>query len=95
MLGKLMQWGYDKGLKEIEKQVVKAIKEGRLVFSSATHVSYINKQGEIAKYDLEQMAKVAVEVGGWQDTMEKLGITNQDVVDILIKERAKQKKEDE
>jgi len=90
---KALDWGYKQGLKGIREKLQKAIKEKRLVFIGDNHVLYIDKKGKRAEHNFEQMVEVAIEAGGWQKNMESLAITHQDVVNILVEEYAKHKKE--
>lgn len=90
----IMGWGYRQGLKGIRKQIEKVIKKGRLAFLDDNKVSYTEKDGKQSEYDYSQFAEIAVDVGGWDNQMSTLGITRQDIVNILQEEYAKSKKGD-
>jgi len=89
----IASWGYKQGLKGIRKKIEKVVKSKRLVFLGDDNVLFIDKQGKKQWYNFTQMAQIAVDVGGWSGQMATLGITNQDIVNILVEEYAKHKKE--
>lgn len=89
----IYNWIYKGGLKGIRKQIQKVIKKKRLIFLGDNNVMYIDKKGKRMNFNFERFADVAIEAGGWSESMVKFGITNQDVVNILTEEYAKHKKE--
>lgn len=91
MYQKVADWGYKKGLKDIRKKIQKAIKNKRLVFLSDNYVLYTTPDDNKKTCNFPQMAQLAVAVGGWEENMKTLGITNQDIVNILTEEYAKSK----
>ena len=93
LFARTMDWGYKKGLKDIRKQIRRTIEKKRLVFLGDDNVLYIDRQGKRGTYSFDQMAEIAIEVGGWKGQMVQLGITHQDIVNILVEEYAKNKKE--
>lgn len=90
---KSVEWGCKQGLEGIRKQIEKVIKEKRLVFLGNDHVLYTDKEGVKRNYTFEQIANIAVYVGGWEQQMTTLGITVHDVVNVLTEEYAKHKRE--
>lgn len=88
----ISSWGYKQGIKGIRKKIEKAITENRLVFLGDNNVLYTDKQGKKQSMNLDQAVEVFIELGGWSRNMTTLGITNQDIVNILVEEYAKQKK---
>ena len=91
IIQKTMDWAYKKGIKDIRKQVGKIITKKRLVFLSDNQLLYINKQGKRSEYNFGQAASKFIVEGGWADQMAKLGITINDIENILVEEYAKQK----
>lgn len=92
-IGKAIAWGYGKGLKGIEKQIQKVIKQNRLVFLGDNKILFTDKRGKKREYTFDKMASKAIEDGGWADQMVDLGLTIQDIKDILTREYEKQKKD--
>jgi hypothetical protein len=92
LIDKVISWGNSKGLQYIEKQIQKVIKEKRLVFLDDNHVGFIDKDNKKHAYTFDQVVGVAIETGKWQEQMNTLGITTQDIKDILTQEYEKQNK---
>lgn len=82
-------WGKKRGLKDIEGKIQKRIREKRLVFLSENEVVYIDKYGNRARYTFDEVVDKFIAVGGWAEQMATLGITTQDVRDILQREYTK------
>jgi hypothetical protein len=93
LIDKAINWGYREGLKGIERQIQKVIKENRLVFLGDNNILFTDKHGKKASHTFDDMVKLLIEVGKWQKQMETLGLVEQDVKDILLQEYTKQKKE--
>ena len=93
MCDRMIMWGCSKGLDGIEKQIQKVIKRKRLTFLNDDKVLFINKKGKQMEYTFDKMASEAIDIGGWANSMAELGLTHQDVKDILMREYEKQKKE--
>jgi len=95
LLQKTMDWAYKKGINDIRKKIEKIIKKKRLVFLGDNHLLYINKQGKRNEYSFGQASSKFIDEGEWADQMAKLGITINDIENILVEEYAKQKKDTE
>jgi len=95
IIQKTMDWAYKKGIKDIHKQIEKIIKKKRLVFLGDNHLLYINKQGKRNECNFGEAASKFIIEGGWADQMAKIGITINDIENILVEEYAKQKKDTE
>ena len=93
LLERTMGWGQSMGLKGMEKRIQAIIKKKRLVFLGENHVQYIDKEKQMQNLNFDQAVKVFIDIGGWQNSMEQLGLTEQDIKLILIKEYQKQKRE--
>jgi uncharacterized hydantoinase/oxoprolinase family protein len=89
----IFSWAYKRGIRDIRKKIEKAIKEKRLVFLGDNHVLYIDKQGRKQSLNFYQATQTFIDLGGWSKNMVTLGITNQDIVNILVEEYSKQKRE--
>ena len=92
-LGKLLGWGQEKGLEDIKKKIQKAIESNRLIFQGDDSVLFINKQGRKGKYTFGKAVSMFIATGGWANGMADLGLTHQDIKDVLVQEYEKQKKE--
>ncbi|MDD4876766.1 MAG: hypothetical protein PHQ86_06545 [Dehalococcoidales bacterium] len=93
LLQKTLGWAYKKGIKDIRGKIEKIIKKKRLIFLGDNHLLYINKEGKRNEYNFGQAASKFIVEGGWADQMVELGITINDIVNILVEEYAKHKKE--
>lgn len=93
LMQKTLEWGYKEGIKNIRGKIEKIVKKKRLIFLGDNHLLYINKQGKKNEYNFGQAASKFIVEGGWADQMVKLGITINDIEDILGEEYAKHKKE--
>lgn len=91
IFSKTVQWGYEQGKKGIRKRIEQLIENKRLFFAEDNRVTYYNKQGQRREYSLEEFVKVAIEVGGWQEQMNTLGITEDDIKNILVELQQKYK----
>ena len=89
----ILDWAYSQGKRGIEKQIHKAIEKKRLVLLNGNHVLYISKEGERTTCSFKQVVGIFKDVGGWGEQMIKLGITDNDVEDILQEEYKKHKQE--
>lgn len=85
MINRLREWGRGRGLADIENQIKKIIKQGRLEYLGLSKYKYTEKDGGQREYNVEQLAQVFVMAGNWGKQMETLNIFNQDIIDILYK----------
>lgn len=90
---KIIGWGQKKGLKDIEKKIRRAIESNRLIFQGDNSVLFIDKQGKKGKYTFDKLVSLFIDIGGWANKMTDLGLTHQDIKDVLMQEYEKQKKE--
>ena len=88
---KIVSWGLRKGLKGIDDKIRKIIKAKRLVFLGEDKVLYIDKYGVKRELTFGKAVSEFISAGGWADQMATLGITHQDVKDILKREYEKQR----
>ena len=89
VFGKIVDWGYREGMKGIREKIQKIIKKKRLVFLSDDKVAYTEKNNKTTEYTFDEFVKVAIDVGGWQQNMTTLGITEQDIKNVLTEEYVK------
>jgi len=90
---RIIGWGQKKGLKDIKKKIQKAIESKRLIFQSDDSILFIDKQGRKGKYTFGKAVSMFIATGGWANRMTDLGLTHQDIKDVLMQEYEKQKKE--
>jgi len=93
IIDRAIEWGYRKGLEGIGEQIRKVIEKKRMVFLGDDKILYTDKQGKQRELTFDKMASEAIVLGGWADQMITLGLTHQDIKDILKREYEKQKKE--
>lgn len=91
-LEKFLLWGYKCGIKDIRKRIQKNIKNGRLVFLNRERILFTYKDGQREEMPYYMMAKKAMELGDWKKNMVTLGITENDIVNILMEEYEKQRR---
>jgi len=93
LLQKTMDWAYKKAMKDIRGKIEKIIKKKRLIFLGDNHLLYIDKHGSKKEYNFGQASSRFIDEGDWANQMAKLGITINDIENILAEEYAKHKKE--
>lgn len=96
LFSNVVNWGYSQGINGISKKIHKAVKDGRIKFIGLNKTQYIDKDGVKHLYKTYgALASKLIEAGNWADQMTKLGLTNADVVNILVEEYEKQDKDGE
>jgi len=93
LIWKMVGWGQGKGLRDIKKKIQKAIESNRLIFQGDDSILFTDKQGRVGKYTFDKAVSMFIATGGWANGMADLGLTHQDIKDVLIQEYEKQKKE--
>jgi len=89
---KVYGWATKSVLNKAKATIEKAIKDDRLIFLKDGNIQYTDREGDRAEYTVEKMAETFLDITGQRDNMEKVGLGEKDIQDILLEEYKKVKK---
>lgn len=81
-----VNWGKEKGLQDIAGKIHNVIEKKRFIFLDENKVRYIEKDGTEYELTFDDVVNMFIEIGKWESQMKDLGLSVQDIKDILVKE---------
>lgn len=83
MLQNAMVWGYDAGKAMILNRIKQVYDNGRFKYLPNNKYLYVDREGNKKTYRIKSLVKKYIKVGGWELSMAILGITENDVKEII------------